>query len=81
MKKSFFICLLFFILELNAFANCFTGAACSLSELEETQNLLNNEFVSKIHKYFDKTINEDLFFTKNNSTLNYNDLFIFSTIV
>ena len=84
MKKVF---LLFFtmytliIFASSAIASCYTGFACSINDLEEKQTQQNHEFINAINDYFDKKPNADLFFSKADNSLAYNDLFIFSTIV
>lgn len=84
MKKIFktvLILCVFILASTSGFASCETGFACSIKDLEIEQNRHDVEAMQKIQSYFNKTINEDLFFIKSNPQLSYNDLFIFNTIV
>ncbi len=82
--KNFFKVLSVFIIFLsvsnNTFADCYTGFACSIKDLNK-QNTDNQEFINNINNYFNKQVNENLFFGKLDTNINYNDLFIFNTIV
>ncbi|MCD7878664.1 MAG: hypothetical protein LUG16_01870 [Candidatus Gastranaerophilales bacterium] len=71
---------LIFAAPVNAFASCYTGFACSIDDLEKQQANKYDEYTAALHKYFDKDINEDIFFKKNYNDLTYNELFIFNTI-
>lgn len=71
----------FLNLSLISFANCYTGFACSISEMENQSIKQFYEFNNNLNKYFSKKINEDFFFSTKPSIITYNDLFIFSTIV
>ncbi|MCD7779350.1 MAG: hypothetical protein LUH05_01600 [Candidatus Gastranaerophilales bacterium] len=102
MKKNLITFILSVIIlngSLCAFADCFTGFACSIKDLEQNQIIQNksnpvplsnadfsmsiegSKYIQIINNYFDKRINENLFFKNNNNSLSYNDLFIFNTIV
>lgn len=74
------LCLIF-INQIPSLADCFTGFACSISDLEQENNLQNQAYQNTINNYFDKTISADLFFNQNKNNFQYNDLFIFNTIV
>lgn len=76
--KIILVFTVFLSVALITYANCYTGFACSVSDLELSQI---NEFNSNLNNYFDKNINDTMFFTKKRSQLTYNDLFIFNTIL
>lgn len=80
MKLLLFL-LVFFNIALFSFANCYTGFACSISEIENQAIKQFNQYQQNLENYFSKKINEDSFFSKKPSKLTYNDLFIFNTIV
>lgn len=65
----------------SAFAYCSTGFACSIEALNEEQILQEMKFMQDINKYFSKEIHNNLFSGHLSPDINYNDLFIFSTIV
>ncbi len=79
--KKILILFAFIFGSSSAFASCETGFACSVSELNMRQILLEEQFVNDMNDYFNKNINEELFFNYKNPNLSYNDLFIFNTIV
>ena len=84
MKKFFYLTILlflFFINSENSFADCLTGFACSIEDIEKLQAEQNEVFIKSINYYFSKNINEDIFLRKISSQIIYNDLFIFNTIV
>ena len=56
-------------------AGCFTGAACSIDDLQK------KEYSIAIEKYFNKNILEPNFVRKDSPVVVYNDLFLFNTIV
>ena len=79
--KIFLSLLVLFNLGLTAFANCYTGFACSILGMEDQAIKQFKEFNQNLDRYFSKEINEDFFFSKKPSKITYNDLFIFNTIV
>ena len=79
--ELFFILFIFSGLTISAFAYCTTGYACSIQDIEKIQAERNRAFLADIDNYFSKEINEDIFFGKISSSIIYNDLFIFNTIV
>ena len=84
MKKFFelfFILFIFSGLPISVFAYCTIGYACSIQDIEKIQAEKNREVLADIDNYFSKKINEDIFFGKISSSVFYNDLFIFNTIV
>ena len=79
MSKIMFLILLF--IGSSVSANCFTGAACSIDKLFKQQSNINAELHNKIQNYFSREIVFSAFPIRNNSSFNYNDLFLFNTIV
>ncbi len=83
MKKFFKLTGIMFIFlagSASALADCHTGFACSINDLESKQHF-DAEYINNINNYFNKQVNENLFFGKLNPDVNYKDLFIFNTIV
>lgn len=72
---------MFIFFSIPATAECITGFACSIETLEETQIKQNIKMAENINKYFDKSVNEQIFFNKKPVKISYNDLFVFNTIV
>lgn len=73
MRKIF---LFITLIMLNpAFANCYTGFACSIEGLHAVER------ANTINSYFAKNVPEINYTTGKLNILNYNDLFIFNTIV
>ena len=72
---------MFIFVSIPATAECITGFACSIETLEETQIKQNIKMAENINKYFDKSVNEQIFFNKKPVQISYNDLFVFNTIV
>jgi hypothetical protein len=65
----------------NANADCNTGFACSLSDLEATESVMLTNTKSLINNYFARNIIEPDYISKSTPITNYNDLFIFNTIL
>lgn len=66
---------LWLIMLNSAFASCYTGFACSI------ENLQAIEHANTINNYFAKNVPEINYITGKFNILNYNDLFLFNTIV
>ncbi len=85
MKKNLKIILIvlfgFVFGSIQVLAECITGFACSINMLEDMQIKQNIKTVANINNYFEKTVNENFFFDKKLVQINYNDLFLFNTIV
>lgn len=73
MRKLFLFMVL--IMLNSAFASCYTGFACSIESLQAV------EWENSINSYFAKNVPEINYITGKLNVLNYNDLFIFNTIV
>lgn len=73
MRKMFLF--MTFIMLNPAFANCYTGFACSIEGLQVFER------VNTINNYFAKNVPEVNYITGKFDVSNYNDLFIFNTVV
>lgn len=84
MKKIFktvLILCVFILAATSAFAYCSTGYACSIEALDEQQLLQEIQLAENINEYFSKEIHNHVFVGYLSPEINYNDLFIFNTIV
>lgn len=63
----------------QVYSFCDFEAACKLSDLQ--QAAITQEFKKAIDDYFNKEISSYDFFKPNYKNTNYNDLFIYNTIV
>ena len=82
--KRFFLIIVLMIIVLYGFnltskADCITGFACSLNELQQKEDAL--EFVTAINNYFSKQVKTPDFVKHKTEITDYNDIFIFNTIV
>lgn len=69
-----------FLFGINqAYSFCSFETACKLSDLQK--QALTQEFKKAIDNYFNKEIPSYDFFKPNYKNTNYNDLFIYNTIV
>lgn len=70
-----------FLFGINpVYSFCSFETACELSDLQQ-QAELTQEFKKAIDDYFNKEISSYDFFKQNYKNTNYNDLFIYNTIV
>lgn len=60
---------------------CETGFACSIYDIEQQELQRQEQFSQNIDVYFDKKVNEKLFLGGLDSQSQYNDLFIFKSVV
>lgn len=60
---------------------CETGFACSIHDIEQQELQRQEQFTQNIDVYFDKKVNEKLFLGGLNSKSEYNDLFVFKSVV
>lgn len=79
--KTVLVLCVFILASTSAFAYCSTGFACSLETLNEEQFQQDIKLMRDINKYFAKEIHNNIFVGHLNTNTNYNDLFIFNTIV
>ncbi len=79
--KTVLVLCVFILASTSAFSYCSTGFACSIETLNEEQILQEIKFMQDINKYFSKEIHNNLFVGHLSPDINYNDLFIFNTIV
>ncbi len=79
MIKFYILFSLFFLFSFNySFADCITGYACSLGDLQ-TQNLQKEKILLKeLNDYFELQINEDFILGNITQKLKYKDFFPFS---
>ena len=83
MKKLTSYCFIFglFLSGIKpAYSFCSYETACKLSDLQQ-QATITLEFKKAIDEYFNKGISSNDFFKPNYKNTNYNDLFIYNTIV
>lgn len=73
--------LLFIMIFLQTVQACETGFACSLDNLFQLQNEQDSLIYRYIDNLFKKEINEDLFFAHPFYSKDYNDLFVFKSIL
>lgn len=69
------------IFHQNAFADCNTGFACSINDLAQNEIAIFQANKSLINDYFERKIIEPNYISKTTPVSNYNDLFIFNTIL
>ena len=73
-----FFSLLYFAQNTNA---CETGFACSIDNMQQMQYQQEVFMLIYLDNLFDKKLNENLFFARPFYTENYNDMFIFNSII
>ena len=79
---KFFIILSALLLSVQyVLADCYTGFACSLDELQKKELQQNIENTKLILNYFDKSNRNFDFINKKYITNNYNDLFTYNVIL
>lgn len=81
MYKFVFLFAFVFILSQNSFADCHTGFACNLQQLQEEEIKKYQSFISLINKYFEKRYIEKDYISDKFNILSYNDMFVFNTIL
>lgn len=81
MKKHFLCIVLYFLLFSQTVSACVTGFACSVANLEQVQAEQYDLIYRYIENLYKKNINEDYFFSNPFYTENYNDLFLFKSIL
>ena len=69
------------IISSGAYASCFTGFACSIESLEQEEYKKTAEYMEIIDKYFSKEPLEKDYAKGKILINNYNDIFLFKTIV
>ncbi len=72
-----FVLAMFASIYQNVYADCITGYACSIEDLEKLDQLQKREFSYVIDKFFEKKIQAPIFLKQKKVVTNYNDLFVF----
>lgn len=83
MKKSLYLSMIIcaiFCSAMKAQADCYTGFACSLSDLEAKEAIQMKQNYDFVKNYFNKNIMPQSFAIKTPNSQNYKDLFLFNTI-
>lgn len=70
-----------FLFVQNAFADCYTGFACNLQQLQEDETRKYQNFIGLINKYFEKRYIEKDYITDKFKITSYNDIFAFNTVL
>jgi hypothetical protein len=78
MKKYLFLLILFVLFFPNTVLGCVTGFACSIDNLEQLQQ---DSLIQYIDNLFNKEINVNYFFAHPFYSENYNDLFLFKSVL
>ena len=82
MGNRIILILVFTILSINhAFADCYTGFACSIKDLEKQKNEEINKNIEIFKKYLNQKNTRNNIITRGTIIKNYNDLFFFNTIL
>ena len=81
MYKYIIVFPLFFLSVQNCFANCYTGFACNLQQLQNDEIKKHQNFINLINKYFEKRYIEKDYITDKFNISSYNDIFVFNTIL
>lgn len=79
--KTVLVLCVFILASTSAFSYCSTGFACSIETLSEEQFQQDIKLMQSINQYFSKEIHNNVFIGHLSPEINYNDLFIFNTIV
>ncbi len=79
-KLLLFMCIIKFAAANTVYA-CETGFACSINDLEQNKTEQEKIYIEKINNFFNKKINEDLFFGFKDEFVDYNDLFVFKSVL
>lgn len=81
MCKLIILSFLFVSTSLNSFADCYTGFACNLQQLQTQQEKEHQNFINLINKYFEKRYIEKDYITDKFKINSYNEIFSFNTIL
>lgn len=83
MKKYLYLSMIIcsvFCSAIKVQADCYTGFACSLSDLEEKESIQMKQNYEFVKNYFNKNIMPDSLAIKAPKSQYYKDLFLFNTI-
>lgn len=81
MKNIIILAALLLLSQNIVLADCFTGFACSIADLEDKQSEHYKEIISVIQNYFNKKNLEKNYVTGKYTINNYNDIFSYNTIL
>ena len=82
MKKIIFVFSLFFtIFSSVVFADCVTGFACSISELQQKEKLQLNKNIEAFKKYLSNDFSYKNYLAMNKNDVAYEDLFLFNRVL
>ncbi len=76
--KSFFILFIILFLPLKSYADCFTGFACSIEDLNIRELQQKQQVISFINSYFDRQVKEINYTSKKLDIKEYRDIFVFN---
>ncbi len=80
MKKIICVVIMLFAFSSVGFADCVTGFACSISELQQKEKLQLQKDVEVFKKFLNKDLSYKNYLAMNINDITYDDLFLFSTI-
>ena len=78
--KKFFVLFSLLFSPLKSYADCFTGFACSVEELQIKQNQQEKQIIDFINSYFEWRVNEIDYITKKTKIKEYRDIFVYYKI-
>ena len=81
MKKIICVFVLFFAFSSVVFADCITGFACSISELQQKEKLQLNKEIEVFKKYLIKDLSYKNNLAMNKNDIAYRDLFLFNKVL
>ena len=81
MYKYLIVLIICFLFGQNCFADCYTGFACNLQQIEKEEIKNYQNFINLINKYFEKRYIEKDYITDKFKINSYNEIFSFNTIL
>lgn len=81
MCKNLIVLSLFIFSLSSCYANCYTGFACNLEQLQDEEIKKHKSFINLINKYFEKKYIEKDYITDKFKINSYNEIFSFNTIL
>lgn len=79
-KYLYFISLLITMSLNTAFADCFTGFACSVADLEKKEQEEINNNINIYKRYFEQKNEQQQILISGKPIKDYNDLFLFNSV-
>lgn len=80
MKKIMCVVIMFFSFSSIGLAECVTGFACSIDELQKKEKLQQKKQIEAFKKYLNKDLSYKNYLAMNINDITYDDLFWFNTI-